>query len=95
MTVSDDRILEFLAKSGAAHNKRGIELNIALLGESISTSTLDRRLPKLETAGLVETVDDAENYYRITDRGRTYLEGELDLDTIGTLDDDDRDRDAH
>ena len=74
MTKSDDAILELLNESGIAIPPRAIAFNI----ENVSRPTIDRRLPKLEAADLVERYDDPQGYTRITDRGRAYLAGELD-----------------
>jgi repressor of nif and glnA expression len=82
MTSSDDRILELLADTDAAHDRRGIEVNIELRGDTISYTTVQRRIPMLADVGLIEAVDEAENYYVITGRGRKYLSGELDVSKI-------------
>ena len=82
MTGSDDQILELLADSGVALNKKAMEVNFELDGEDISYSTLKRRLPKLENAGLVELVRERGGYYRITDLGEQYLAGELDASEL-------------
>ena len=79
MTDKTDRILEFLADTGAAHSKRGIEVNLDALGQNVSYSTIKRHLPKLEAIGLVEVVREKGPYYRITKDGRAYLAGELDV----------------
>ena len=79
MTGTDDIILEFLAESGAAHNKKGLEINLELSGDEVSYSTIQRRLPKLEKAGLVEEVRQEGAWYIITEEGQEYLKGDLDL----------------
>ncbi|QLH83413.1 winged-helix domain-containing protein [Halosimplex pelagicum] len=79
MTGRDDIILEYLAETGVALNKRGLEINLQEEGYDISYSTIKRRLPKLEEADLIEIVYDAGPWYRITDRGLNYLEGNVDL----------------
>ncbi|WP_373190084.1 ArsR family transcriptional regulator [Halolamina sp.] len=78
MTKSDDAILELLDECGIAIPPRAIAFNI----DNVSRPTIDRRLPKLEDAGLVERYDDPQGYTRITDRGRAYLAGELDADEL-------------
>ncbi|MFC7079284.1 winged-helix domain-containing protein [Halorussus caseinilyticus] len=82
MTGSDDRILELLAESGVALNKKALEVNFELEGEDISYSTIKRRLPMLEEIGLVEQVRQKGSYYRITEKGRAYLTGELDASDL-------------
>ncbi|OYR54641.1 phage repressor protein [Halorubrum sp. E3] len=78
MTKSDDAILELLDECGIAIPPRAIAFNI----DNVSRPTIDRRLRKLEDAGLVERYDDPQGYTRITDRGRAYLAGELDNDDL-------------
>jgi len=78
MTKSDDAILELLDECGIAIPPRAIAFNI----ENVSRPTIDRRLPKLEEAGLVERYDDPQGYTRITDFGRAYLTGEIDADEL-------------
>jgi len=79
MTGRDDLILEYLADTDTALNKRGLEINLNIQGYNVSYSTIKRRLPKLKEAGLIEEVDPSGPWYRITDSGRKYLEGEADL----------------
>jgi len=78
MTKSDDAILELLDECGIAIPPRAIAFNI----ENVSRPTIDRRLPKLEEAGLVERYDDPQGYTRITARGRAYLAGEINADEL-------------
>jgi DNA-binding MarR family transcriptional regulator len=78
MTKSDDAILELLDECGIAIPPRAIAFNVG----NVSRPTIDRRLPKLEDAGLVERYDDPQGYTRITDRGRAYLSGEIDANEL-------------
>ena len=78
MTKSDDAILELLDECGIAIPPRAIAFNV----DNVSRPTIDRRLPKLEDAGLVERYDDPRGYTRITDRGQAYLVGKLDADDL-------------
>ncbi|TKX64878.1 ArsR family transcriptional regulator [Halorubrum sp. GN12_10-3_MGM] len=78
MTKSDDAILEILDECGIAIPPRAIAFNV----ENVSRPTIDRRLPKLEDAGLVERYEDPQGYTRITNRGRAYLAGELDASDL-------------
>ena len=82
MTGSDDRILELLAESGVALNKKGLQVNFELDGEKISYSTIKRRLPMLEEGGLIEQVRQKGSYYRITEKGREYLAGDLEASDL-------------
>ncbi|NLV10694.1 ArsR family transcriptional regulator [Halomicrobium mukohataei] len=79
MTGRDDIILEYLAETGVALNKRGLEINLSSDGYDISYSTIKRRLPKLEAAELIEIADPSGPWYRITEKGERYLQGEADL----------------
>ncbi|KZN23688.1 phage repressor protein [Haladaptatus sp. R4] len=82
MTGNDDRILELLSASGVALNKKALEVNFELEGTGISYSTIKRRLPLLESVGLVDEVRETGSYYRITDKGEAYLAGELDASEL-------------
>jgi len=75
MTQADDRILETLADTDLILSPRVLEANIDYSRHYLST-----RLGKLRDAGLVDRVD--EGLYRITDRGRAYLEGELEAEEL-------------
>ena len=79
MTAGDDTILEFLHESGAILNKKALEINLDAENAGISYSTIQRRLPKLEQAGLVELVIEEGAWYRITQKGEKYLRGDDDL----------------
>ena len=82
MTKSDDAILELLEESNLTIPPMAIAFNI----ENVSRPTVDRRLPKLEKAGLVKRYDDPQGYTEITDRGRAYLVGELNVEDLEDLD---------
>lgn len=82
MTGSDDKILELLEESGVALNKKGLEVNLELEGEDISYSTIKRRLPLLDEAGLVEQVREKGSYYRVTEKGQQYLAGDFSPEEI-------------
>ena len=73
---TDDYILETL--------EGGLALTPAVIAWNIDKgrSTVQKRLGPLESAGLIEKVDE-KGYYRITDSGRAYLEGDLDADDLG------------
>lgn len=73
MNAADDRILEWLDTEGVATPK-------TLTDDSpfdYHRKTIQRRLRKLDKAGLIERV--GRGVYRITDQGRAYLIGEADL----------------
>jgi DNA-binding IclR family transcriptional regulator len=75
MNQTDDRVLELLKESGLKLNPSAIAVNL-----EYSRSWVSRRCKMLLDAGLVETTEDS--YYRITDRGRAYLAGELDAEDL-------------
>ena len=75
MNQTDDRILELLDESD-------LILTPAVMARNLdyTRNWVSRRVGKLESAGLVEPVD--SGYYRISDRGRAYLTGDLDADDL-------------
>lgn len=73
MTQGDDRILETLESSGLILSPAVIAKNT-----DYTRNYVNKRMRKLREEGLVERVEDG--YYRISDRGRAYLRGELDAD---------------
>ena len=76
MTGSDDSILEVLRETGSALSMKGIEVNSYILGSTIPYPTIQRRLPKLVEADLVEQINEYEKWYLITENGSAYLEGD-------------------
>ena len=87
MTGRDDIILEMLSESGVVLNKRGLEINLQREEADISYSTIQRRLPKLEEAGLIEEIVEEGAWYAITEKGEAYLEGQEDLRDLDEPDD--------
>ncbi|QCJ47221.1 ArsR family transcriptional regulator [Haloprofundus sp. MHR1] len=80
MTRTDDAILEFLLNEGNRPlnaSPRMIESNI-----EFAISTIRGRLAKLLEAGLVEYYDEGRGIYRISQKGRAYLAGELDAEDL-------------
>jgi repressor of nif and glnA expression len=74
--------LELLEESGVALSKRGIEVNLAESDSEISYTTIKNHINLAEASGLVEIVESEGTWYRITDRGRKYLAGELDVSEL-------------
>ncbi len=68
----DDRILEILEESGLILSPAIISANLDLTRQHVSS-----RLSELEEHGLVEGAETGRGHYRITDRGRGYLSGEI------------------
>lgn len=79
MNQTDNRILDLLEESG-------LILSPAVLAKNLdySRNWVSRRASKLEEADLIESVDGS--YYRITDLGRAYLEGDLDAEDLEIVD---------
>ena len=75
MNQTDDRILELLAESDLILSPAVTAINL-----DYSRNWVSRRMGKLEDAGLLEQVK--SGYYRITEKGEKYLEGELEADDM-------------
>ena len=75
MNQTDDRILELLDESD-------LILTPAVMARNLdyTRNWVSRRVGKLESAGLIEPID--SGYYRISDRGRAYLAGDLDAEDL-------------
>jgi len=73
----DDRILEFFDETGIILSPGIVTANIEL-----SRAHVSRRMSKLAEHGLLEPTDTGRGHYQITDKGRQYLEGELDADEV-------------
>ncbi|WP_238717550.1 winged helix-turn-helix domain-containing protein [Natronorubrum halophilum] len=86
MTRTDDTLLEFLEDTGLALSPRAIEHNMKTrYDESISYSSINGRLPALTDAGLVVKEYPPGGFYSITEKGRKYLDGELDAEDIENI----------
>ena len=79
MQPSDDRILELLREHELLTPKQ-----VQILGGPAS-GTAHNRLPILRKYGLVERVD--RGIYRLADRGRSYLDEELDASELDPIED--------
>ncbi|SER74895.1 winged helix-turn-helix domain-containing protein [Natrinema salaciae] len=77
---TDDYILETL--------DTGLGLTPAVIAWNIDKgrTTVQKRLNPLASAGLIERVDE-KGYYRITDDGHAYLEGDLDASELEPAED--------
>lgn len=89
MNEADDAILEFferLEDSGisVALPPTAVYVNLVEELETLdrSSKTISRRMSNLEKMGLLEVVDEKRRYYRITEMGMAYLEGQLDAEDI-------------
>ena len=80
MTRADDAILEFLLNSGnnpLIANPAVIEMNIGF-----GSSTVRSRIRLLYDADLVEYFDADRGAYQISEKGRAYLSGEIDIEDL-------------
>jgi predicted transcriptional regulator len=77
MTRADDYILELLRDAGIATNPSTIGFNV-----NYDRRYVSERCRKLAENGLLERVDEAKAMYRITEKGRKYLAGELDAEDL-------------
>lgn len=76
----DEPILELLAESDMAAPPAVVAFNLDWQGiASPAYSTVKRRMRTLADHDLVERVDTDAGYYAITETGRAYLAGDLDL----------------
>lgn len=78
MTKSDPTILEFFGEQDIAMSPAVVSFNI----KGVSHPTVKRRMPILTEDELLEKVEGKRGYYRITQKGRAYLAGELDTDDL-------------
>lgn len=81
MSLKDGLILEFLETHDLELPAKPLYRNLNRHGHQIGYSTVRQRLSVLKEHRLVEKVDDA-GYYAITEKGRAYLEGELDISDL-------------
>lgn len=89
MNQTDDVILEFLEDltsdgTRVALPPTAIWMNVNQQMGAIdrAPNTISRRVKKLNEMGLVECIDEERGYYRITDKGLAYLEGELEAEDL-------------
>ena len=77
MSLKDGLILEFLEEHDLELPAKPLYRNLNRHGHEIGYSTVRQRLRELEEHGLIEKVDEA-GYYEISEKGRLYLDGELE-----------------
>lgn len=91
MTEIDDVILEYLHGIGEPYGYEIVQPpktvwhNLVNELEVIdrSPATVRRRMQTLEDMGLLERPDVGGTYYRLTDKGRRYVEGDITLSELG------------
>lgn len=74
---ADDYILELLRHAGIAADPNTIGFNVDYDRRYVS-----ERCWKLAEEGLLERMDEGKAMYRIAEKGRKYLAGELDADEL-------------
>lgn len=81
MTPVDRDILELLRNEGGPHE---LVLSPRIIAENTdwSRQTVREHLMTLRSHGLVEYYDETGGIYRLSDRGRAYLQGELAVDNL-------------
>jgi len=77
MNTASDPILEFLHEKDIAAPVSVFDIEL-----DVSRSSITRAVPELEAHGLIEANDEYTTHYRITDRGRAYLRGEIDANDL-------------
>lgn len=86
MNEVDDAVLEFFEAQdeGVALPPTVVWYNLHDLLEVIDKSrdTVARRMRKLNERGLLAKVSEERGYYQITQKGRDYLEGDLEADDL-------------
>lgn len=81
MNKATDPVLELLAESGLALPPGAIHYNLTTV-MTISRATVTRAITDLDDHEFVRKPADTDTYYRITETGRHYLEGEVDASAL-------------
>lgn len=77
----EKQILQFLDQREVMLPPKALYDNLVEFeGITYSDTTVKRLLIDMNGRGLVERVDTGNGYYKVTDRGRAYISGELDED---------------
>ncbi len=83
MNKASDPVLEVLDEAGVYMTRSAVNHNIQIHpGDQPARSTVYDAFEDLVKHDLVEKDDGQATYYRITDKGRDYLEGELDASEL-------------
>lgn len=90
MNETDDSILEYLAQLEIGGGNRvtqsptAVWVNLAQEFDVLdkSQSTVSRRMKRLEQMDLLEKTDEKRAYYRITDKGIRYVNGEISREEL-------------
>jgi len=88
MNKASDPVLEVLEEAGVFMTRSGVNHNIKIhAGDSPGRTTVYDAFDELEAHGLIESDEGETTYYRITEEGRAYLEGDLDASKLETEED--------
>jgi len=83
MNKASDPVLEVLDRAGVYMTRSAVNHNIQIHpGDQPGRSTVYEAFSDLVEHGLIEKDEGQATYYRITDKGRAYLEGELDASEL-------------
>lgn len=90
MNELDDSILEFFEAMGEPGGERvalsptPVWYNLAVIRGMTDKkqNTFSNRMNQMTETDLLEKVDDSRGYYRITPKGRAYLEGNLEAEDL-------------
>jgi hypothetical protein len=90
MNETDDAILEFFEELEGCTEFRitlpptAVWYNLVEVSSLLdkAPNTVSRRMGRLDDIGLLELVDEDRAYYRFTDKGQEYLDGNLDADDL-------------
>jgi len=83
MNKATDPVLEVLDDAGVYMTRSAVNHNIQIHpGDQPARSTVYDAFDELVDHGLVEIDEGTATYYRITEEGRAYLEGDLDASEL-------------
>lgn len=83
MNKASDPVLEVLDEADVFMTRSAVNHNVQIHpGDSPGRSTVYDAFDDLENHGLIESDEGQTTYYRITERGRAYLNGELDASEL-------------
>jgi repressor of nif and glnA expression len=80
MTMTDIVILDFLNEHDLELSPKPLYRNLTRHGHEVGYSTIRGRVRELEDRDLLRKDDDG--YYELTERGRSYLSGEIGADEL-------------
>lgn len=91
MNEVDDSILEFFDQQddGISLPPSVVHYNLTEVYQATdkSRATVSRRMKQLELRGLLEKTHEEKGYYKLSDKGRLYLAGQIDAEDLRLPDD--------